>query len=82
MNTDFKIKDFQGKLKSARADVPDIDALRKLPRVPALTFFRIGTTLFSWLPFDRTPDDGVSSIACEAAPKQAPGRYRRVSAMD
>lgn len=79
MNTDFMVKDYEEKLAAARADVPDVAGLRKLPRPLTFTFFKIGKSLFVWLPFDRTPDDGISSIACDTAPKNAPGRYHHVS---
>lgn len=82
MSTDIKVKDFDAKMKSARADVPDIASLRKLQRVPSLTFFRIGGDLFAWLPFDSTPDDGASSISREDAPARTLGRYRRASPLE
>lgn len=71
--------DFVAKAKSARADIADLDSLRKLQVPGADSSFVVSGSLFVWAKTDTTPDDGVTSIRPGQLPPAAAGRYRRAT---
>lgn len=73
------LRELLAKAKAARTDVADVVQLRMIDVPPAGASFMVQKTLFVWVPDDRTPDDGTSSVASATLPALSPGRYRRAT---
>jgi hypothetical protein len=73
----LNVSDLIAKVKSARQDVPDIEALRKVGVPGDGTSFMIKRAIYIFMAGDRTEDDGNSSVRPDSISPSKAGRYRR-----
>lgn len=74
----LNVSDLVAKARSARQDVSDVAALRKIDVPQDGTSFMVQKVIYIFMAGDRTEDDGASSIRPDSTPVSSPGRYRRV----
>lgn len=73
----LNLSDLVAKAKSARHDVPDVSALRKIDVPQDGASFMVQKVIYIFMAGDRTEDDGLSSIRPDSVPASKAGRYRR-----
>jgi transcriptional regulator of met regulon len=75
----LKISELAEKGRTARTDVANVDALRKIAVPDNGSSFRVEKTLYVFVSDDLTDDDAISSIRSESIPASKPGRFRRAA---
>lgn len=73
----LNVLDLVAKAKSARHDVADVEALRKIDVPKDGASFMVSRVVYIFLAGDRTEDDGASSIRPNSVHASKAGRYRR-----
>lgn len=71
------VSEFAAKSRSARQDVADLNALRKINLPADGTSFMVQRSVYIFMASDLSDDDGISSIRPESVPASKPGRYHR-----